>query len=226
MGPAFLIPLALSAAGSAAQYVNQSQANSRQNASEVQALQDQQKYKSQAAQAVSQLTNQVAKSNPAQLQDQATQKYIQQLRQNVGSGVTPGATSALSTQSGADPRYAHDVANANATIEGYGNTVAGQKAGIDSAVRQRQNEGLDMGNLATTLGGINQNSYGTAFADQLRSEAAGTQNPWVSATAAALQNYGSALSKNMAPKAAPVTTTQTPGIMAGDPYSAAAGSYA
>lgn len=196
MGAAFLIPTLLSAAGTAAQYVNQSQANSRQNAAEIQATQNQNNYKKQAAQDVAQTTQTVANDNPAQLQDKATQQYIQTLRNNVGSGTQPGVESSLTGQIGANPRYATAENNSNATVQNFGNTLASEKGATDAAVRQRQNEGLDLGTLSTQLGGINQNSYSQAFADQLKANAAGTPNPWVLAASQALKGYANASSAN------------------------------
>lgn len=212
MGAAFLIPTLLSAAGTAAQYVNSSRANQNQNAAEVQSIQDSQKYKTAANQDVTQLTSQIAKDNPAQLQDQATQKYIQAIRSNVGSGTQPNIESSLSGQSGANPRYATAEKNSSATVQNFGDTLASEKAGTDAAVRQRQNEGLDMGTLATQLSGLNQNAYSTGYADQLRATTAGQQNPWVMAAASALGNYANAMSKN---PTTPISTNVTPPLWAG-----------
>jgi hypothetical protein len=191
MGAAFLIPTLLSAAGTAAQYVNTSQANSRQNAAETQAIIGQQQDQSKAAGDVNKLTQQIATNTPQQLQDKATSQYVQQLRSNAAS-TQPGAAAAP----GADARYVAGQKAAGTEVQNYGDTLAAEKGATDAAVRQRQNEGLGMGDLATQLSGINQKSYGQAFVDQLRAQAAGTQNPWVTAGASALQNGASTYAKN------------------------------
>lgn len=197
MGAAFLIPTLLSAAGTAAEYANSSQANSRQNSTLASGVGQQQGLRSQAAGDIAQTTNTIAKDNPAQLQDQATQQYIQNLRSNIGSAQQPGVESSLTTQAGANPRYAKAQSAANTAVQGYGSQLAQEKGATDAAVRMRQNEGLDMGSLATSLQGLNQNSQSDYYTNQIASKAAGTQNPWVQAASSFLGNYGNALSKNI-----------------------------
>lgn len=211
MGAAFLVPALISAAGTAAQYVNTSQANSRQNAAETQSIIDQQQQSSKASGDVGKLTQQIATSNPAQLADKATSQYVQQLRTNAASA-QPGAAAAP----GADPRYAAEQKAASSTVQNYGDTLASEKGATDAAVRQRQNEGLGMNDLATQLGGINQSSYGQAFVDQLRAQAAGTPNPWVTMGSAALQNYGGAMAKNTGLKYPTTTTNVAPALDSGN----------
>jgi hypothetical protein len=187
----FWVPAVLAAAGSGAEYVNQSSANSRQQAAETQGIINQQNLEGKANAQVKALTDQIARNSPNQIQGQATGAYVNQLRKNAagstqggsttGSPTTFGAsTSALAPAVGADPRYAADIANSQKQVSDYGNTYANEMGAIDAAVRQRQNEGLSMQTLGTNLNTLGAQSYTQNFVDQLKAQAAGQQSPWVS----------------------------------------------
>jgi hypothetical protein len=68
---------------------------------------------------------------------------------------------------------------------------------IDAAVRQRQNEGLDLGTLQSNLGILGAQSYSDNFVNQLRAQNAGTSSPWLSALSTVLGSVGSGISKNV-----------------------------
>lgn len=189
---AFWIPAAISALGATAGAVNQHQAQSRSNNDEIQALQDQQQLQSKAAGQVSQLTRQVSQSNPQAAQAQATGDYVAQLRKNAAGTGQTSAGSSLAPASGASSRYNSDVANAQNAVSSYGNTQADTMGAIDSAVRQRQNEGLGMSSLGTSLNTLGAQSYGQNFIDQLRAKTDSQANPWVGLGANLVQAGGAA----------------------------------
>lgn len=194
----FWVPAVLAAVGGGAEAVNQKNASNRAQTAETQNILDQQKMEGQASAGARALTSQIAQSNPAQLQGKATGDYVAQLRKNAaGSGTGTGnaknqfgqSTSALAPVN-ANARYTGDVAKSQGEVGAYGNTLADEMGGIDAAVRQRQNEGLDMSTYATGLQGLNQQSFGTNFVNQLRAQAAGQANPWVSLGAGMLAAGG------------------------------------
>lgn len=186
---AFWVPVAIAAASGGAQFANQRAASSRENAAQTQSIINQGKIQQKATGQVDALTKQIAQNSPAQLQGKATGDYVDQLRKNSagatqGPAATPanasGPISSLVASAGANPRYAADTANAQAEVGKYGDTMAGQMGSIDAAVRQRQNEGLAQQTLGTNLNTLGAESYTKNFVDQLRSQAAGQPNPWVS----------------------------------------------
>lgn len=228
---AFWVPAALTALSAGGQYVNQSQAQSRQNTDEVQALADQQKLRDQANGQVRALTNQVATDSPSKIAAQSTGDYVSQLRKNAagstqGGSTTGGtqtfgaSTSALPPNSvaGANSRYGTDLAQGQSDVENFGNTYAQEMGQIDAATRMRQNEGLAAQTLGTNLNTLGQQSYGQNFVDQLRAQAAGQQNPWLAMASSLVGGAGSAMSKN--PNAyfgqPPITTKVAPGLDSGN----------
>jgi hypothetical protein len=195
---------AVSAAGSA---VNSNNANQRSQNAEVQAQDNQNMFRNQANNMVKQQTQKIATSNPDAIANAEKGSFVNTLRQNVGgnTGNTSteptnfGApTSALGAgpAAGASAKYKAGAAAAGAQTQSYGNQYAGQESAIDAAVRQRQNEGLQMQTLATNLNGLNQQSYSQGFVDQLRARAAGVQSPWASLGSSILGGAANTASKN------------------------------
>jgi hypothetical protein len=187
----FWVPAVLAAASAGGEYVNQNNANKRQQAGETQSIIDQQNLEGKANAQVKALTDQIARNTPNQIQGKATGDYVAALRKNAagstqGGSTSAGATtfgqptSALAPAVGADPRYTADIAKSQKQVSDYGNTYAGEMGAIDSAVRQRQNEGLGMQTLGTNLNTLGAQSYTTNFVDQLKAAAAGQSSPWVS----------------------------------------------
>ena len=187
----FWVPVALAALSGGAQYANQSKANSRANAAETQNIIDQQQLQDKANAQVNQLTKQVSQNSPAQIQAQATGDYVNELRKNAagstqGGSTTSGpttfgaSTSALAPSVAGSSRYQTDQGTSQKQVENYGNTYAGELGALDAATRQRQNEGLAMSTLGTNLNTLNQQSWGKNFVNQLRAQASGNANPWVS----------------------------------------------
>jgi hypothetical protein len=184
---AFWIPAAIAAVSAGANYINQSNADKRQQNAQVTAMQNQADLRNQANNLVKQQAQSIATSNPAAFNP--TGAFVQNLRRNVGgAGSTTGTeptnfgqpTSALGPTTGASKRYGSDVATAGAQTEEYGNTYAGEQGALDAAINQRKNEGLQMQTLGTNLNTLAMQSRMQSFVDQLRAQAAGVPNPWVS----------------------------------------------
>jgi len=197
----FWVPAVVAALGTGAQYVNQSQAQGRQNAAEVQAIGNQQNIRGNANAQVKALTDQIKNNSPAQVQAQATGDYVNTLRKNAAGSTQGGPTnqgptnggqsvSALAPVSGGSGRYNADTATSQKVVQNFGQTNAQEMGALDAAVRQRQNEGLAMQTLSGTLNGLGAQSYTQNFADQLRSQAAGQANPWASLFSNLATNYG------------------------------------
>lgn len=202
----FWIPAVMAAVSTGAEAVNQQQANSRQQNSEAQSIMDQQQYRNQATAEVNKQIQNIKQSNPTALQDQATSAYVSQLRKNA-AGAQSGtnnasqtfgqSTSALAPSVNGNARYNKDVASSQQETQQYGTNEAQEMGAIDAAVRQRQNEGLAAQTLGSNLDVLGAESYGTSFVDQLRAQAAGQTNPWVSLGSSILSQAASGASKNM-----------------------------
>jgi hypothetical protein len=218
---AFWVPALIAAAGTGAQYVNQSNANKRQQTAEVQAIGNQQNIRGQANAQVKALTDQVENNSPAAIQGKATGDYVNTLRKNAAGSTqgAPASASALAPVVGGSSRYNADTATSQKAVQDYGQTNAQELGALDSAVRQRQNEGLAMQTLSGSLNQLGAQSYTQNFADQLRAQAAGQANPWVSLFSQMAKNYGtskmSAGSDGWTPKvgdsAPPASLTNTIG---------------
>lgn len=205
----FWVPAVLAAVSAGGQYVNQKNATARQNNAETQAIQNQQNLRDQANAQVRGLTQQIAQDNPSSIAGKATGDYVAELRKNAagstqGGSTTGGtqafgaSTSALPPNSvaGANSRYGKSLAQSQQDVENYGNTYAGEMGQIDAATRQRQNEGLAMGTEATNLNTIGLQSYGQNFVDQLRAQAAGQTNPWMTLASNLIGGAGNQMSMN------------------------------
>lgn len=189
------------------QAVNQSNANSRAQSAEVQGIQQQQQLREQANSQVKNLTSQIANNNPQQLANQEQSQFVNTLRKNEAGSEAPGATgsndtnfgapvSALGQPAGASSRYKADTAAAQKQTQQYGNDYAGQMSAIDSAVRQRQNEGLAMQTLGTNLNLLGGQSAGTGFVNALRAQSAGQTSPWASLFSGLLTKGASGMANN------------------------------
>lgn len=212
----FWVPAVMAAVSAGGSYANQQKANQRQNDSEVQAIQNQDAMTSKANAATRALTQQVAKDTPQTIAGQATGDYVSQLRKNAagstqggstsGSPQTFGAsTSSLAPASGASSRYSKDAGTSQKEVQDFGDTYAKEMGGIDAATRMRQNEGIAMGTLGTQLNTLGAQSYGQNFVDQLRAQASGQANPWLSLASGLFGNAAKAYSMN------PPSSSKTPG---------------
>lgn len=224
----FWVPAVMAAVSAGGQAYAQNQAQSRQNAADVQGIINQQQLANKAGGDVTKLTQQIATDTPQKIQAKATGDYVRQLRTNAAGSQSGGSTSAdpnlfgQSTSStgpvsGADPRFAKDLASGQAEVGQYGDRVAKEMGGMDAAVRMRQNEGLDMGSLATQLGLLDAQSYGQNFVDSLRAQAGGQMNPWAVLGAQLLGRGAQAMATNGF-GGGKTTTSVTPKLQTGGSY--------
>lgn len=190
MGAAFILP----AIGAAANYINQRNANNRGQAAATAAINNQSGFRTQAMNDVAQTTNQIAKNSPDAIANQENSNFVSNLRSNMAKNSSPnGPTSALGPVPGANSRYGAGVAAGTAATQGYGNTQAGDMSAIDAAVKQRQNEGLQLQTLGTNLNQIGAASNAKSFVDNLRTQAVSQTSPWVSLFSKMATGAGSAL---------------------------------
>jgi hypothetical protein len=205
---AFWVPAVLAATSAGASYVNTTNANNRQQSAEAQAINNQQAIRNKGNAEVNQTVQQIAKSNPQQIAAQETGNYVAQLRRNAAGSTAPGAgtsanpslfgasTSALAPGVTGSSKYKADAANAQQQVQQYGNTEASEMGDLDAAVRQRQNEGLDVQTLNTNLNTLGAQSQSQSFVDQLRAQTAGQANPYVSLFSGLTGNAATMASKN------------------------------
>lgn len=187
----------------------------------MQAIADQQKLQQKGRAGVNALTQQIATNTPDQLAAKATGQYVDVLRKNAagtqtGSGnksnVLFGApTSSLPTTLNANARYNTDTANSQHEVSDYGNTLAGEMGQIDAATRQRQNEGLAQSTLGTNLNLLGAQSYTKNFVDQLRTQAAGQQSPWLTLLSGVLGNTAKTTAQNGTFAGTPTASTNVLG---------------
>lgn len=192
---AIWVPLALAAVSSGAEAYNQSSANQRQQDTETQGILQQQKLQQQAAGNVNNTIKAISNSNPTQTTQSSIGDFVNQLRKNQAASTNPSAEAAGGVP-GASSRYAADTSSDNQSIQDYGSQLASQMGAINGAVRQRQNEGLAMGNLSTQNSLLGAQSGADSFITQLRAASAGQQNPWVGLGAGLVGNAAGASSKN------------------------------
>lgn len=196
----FWVPAVIAAVGAAGQGINTMNAQKRQSNAEVQSIDDQQQYRANANSQVKALTDAISKNNPQAMAAKQTGDFIKTLRQNQGGGNPDssfgGPTSALAPAAGASSRYKSDATTAQSGTEKYGQTYASEIANIDSAVKQRQNEGLAQQTLGTNLNLLGAESYTKNFVDQLRAQTAGQSNPWVTMFSGMLQKGAGAYASN------------------------------
>lgn len=203
----FWVPALVGALGTGAEYVNQKQANNRQNDAEITAMQHQQALEDQATAAARATTQKIATDSPKQIASKATGDYVAQLRKNAAGstqgGPTTGgtqtfgnSTSSLAPAAAANSRYGAATANSQQEVQNYGDTYANEMGAIDAATRMRENEGLGMQDLGTKLNTLAARSYGQNFVDQLRAQVAGRANPWVSLVSGLMKNGANAYAMN------------------------------
>ena len=199
MGPAFLIPLALSMAGTGLQASNTISANNKAQASAVQGIDQQQALREQASGKVGNAIDQIAKSGPQQLASKSTGDFIQQLRTN--QAATNPQNSGAPAVAGANARYGQMQAANDAKVQAFGNTNASDMGQMTGAVQQRQGEGLAMNTLGTDLGLVGAQSGNDMFVNNLRTAVAGQTNPYETLTSGLLGAASKGLASNMTPAA-------------------------
>ena len=208
----FWVPAVLAAVSAGASYANTSAANQRQQSAEDQAINNQAQIQRKGAGMVNQTVSSIAKDNPQAIAAQETGNYVAQLRRNAAGSASGGPTSQSPSLFGASTsalapgvvgssQYKSDAAKSQAQVQAYGNTEASEMGDLDAAVRQRQNEGLEMQTLNTNLNTLGAQSQSQNFVDQLRAQTAGQTNPWVGLFSGLAGNTATTLSKNWLPPA-------------------------
>ena len=188
-------------------YAASSAANQRQTNAENTAIQNQAAIRAKGNADVNQTVKQIASDNPEQIAAQATGNYVAQLRRNAAGSSQGGSTSASPNLFGASTSalapgtvggsaYKADAAKSQAEVQQYGNTEASEMGDLDAAVRQRQNEGLEMQTLNTNLNTLGAQSYSQNFVDQLRAQTQGQTAPWVGLASSLFSNAGTTLAYN------------------------------
>ena len=205
---AFWVPAVLAAVSAGGQAVNQSNANSRAQNAEVQNIDQQQQYRQQANDQVKNLTQQINTNSPQQLASKEESQFVNTLR-NAQAGTAAGGASNTNSNtfgqpvsalpqnvSGASKSYQNAANASQKETQQYGNTEAGQMSAIDSAVRQRQNEGLAMQTLGTNLNLLGGQSQMSNWVNQLRAQTAGQPSPWASLFSNILGQGAQSMAKN------------------------------
>jgi hypothetical protein len=226
----FWVPAVLAAVSAGGQAVNSANANSRAQNAEIQGIQQQQQYREQANSQVKALTQQINTNTPQQLANQEQSQFVNTLRSNEAGSAAGGSTgtnqntfgqpvSALPQNiTGASKQYQNSANASQKQTQQYGNTEAGEMSAIDSAVRQRQNEGLAMQTLGTNLNLLGGESGASGFVNQLRAQTAGQQSPWASLFSGILGGVAKGASQNGLPWNTPSSNTNvwyTPPTQAG-----------
>lgn len=161
MGQA-LIPLALMAAGTAAQQAETQRVERKQDQATAQSLLTQSRKQQEADSKVNEQIAQTEASTAADERSQALQQYMGQLqrtrKQAVGSLESPIGGIA----------FQGDAAAARAGADTAAARTADLMARIDAPGRQRQDEAFGYGRLATDIDGISREAAGQNFIDQLR----------------------------------------------------------
>jgi len=203
---AFWVPAAIAAVSAGAQGYNTISANNRAQASAAQGIAQQQALRQQASGQVGNTIRQVAASKPQQLAAKSTGDFLSTLRQNEAASNPP--VSGQAAAPGANPRFAKENAANNSMLQTFGSTNAEDLGQMFGAIKQRQNEGLDMSTLGTDLGLIGAQSGNDMFVNNLRTAVAGQTNPYIGMGASVLGAGAKGLASNLTPAPDPNALTQ------------------
>jgi hypothetical protein len=178
-----IIGAALSAAGTGVSVYNSDQQAKQQDQAAAQSIINQGKLNSQANSQVQNLTKEIANSTPDQAAAAQKAAYTSALQNALP------ASSTDPTMSGASKRYNTDAANDAASVRQYGNTQAGIDANVNAPQLQRLGESFDIGNTASNLGLLQNQSAG--LSTELSAQEKSIQsNPWLSTLGSAMATGG------------------------------------
>jgi hypothetical protein len=138
----------------------------------------------QANQRVAQAITEQATSSPDDERQASLDSYLKQLSKTSGN-----ATNGLNAVGAVSDRYTSDADAAAGDIASTGQTTADIMSRIDAPVRQRQNEGISFGRLASDIDRLGQKSASQDYIGQLRLNSI-QRNPWLDAAATAASIYG------------------------------------
>jgi|ERR1700688_609422 len=196
------IPLVI---GAGIKYYGQKQAENSASGAAAAGLQQQVADRDRALGVVNANTQYIAGDTPAARTTQATQDYMDALRQGAGN-----TAASYPTVPGADPRYAQAVKSASGAATDLETQRANLMAGIRGAQRMRGDEGLKAQDMATTLSGIGQNAGTDTAVTNLAVQKAGAVNPAYSLVGGLVGNAGSAFAPTGNAPTAPADNTFAP----------------
>jgi hypothetical protein len=180
------IPLIIAAAGAGVNAYNQHQAANAKEQAAAEGIRQQALQQQQANADVTNTVQKISQSNPDATRKAAADQFMAQLQRN-RSAIAP-------TLTGASGRYGADVTAQTGTTDALAADTAKNMAAVNAPGMQRQAEGLDMGQLATDIGGIRANSQAQDFLTQLRARAA-QPNPWLTALSQVSSGYAKGASE-------------------------------
>jgi len=191
---AFVVPAVMTALSAAGTAYTQVSASNKANAAEVAGIEQQQQTRQQAAGAVNREVQNISASNPAALKAQSSADFTSNLRAN--EAATNPLLSGASTVPGSNKKYQANTAIDSTNVSDFADNLVNNMAGMNAAVKQRQQEQLSMGTLQTNLGLFGQQSGANSFITQLRAAQAGQINPYEGSAASALGGLAQGVSKN------------------------------
>lgn len=175
---------ALSAAGSGANAYSQNQNMRKEDNQSAQSIVQQGQINAKAEQAVGNLNQSIAKSNPATATKDQTAAYL--AAANAAPSTTPSVP-------GGSKRYTQAAAGAKSDISDYARQTAGNAAAVAAPQLQRIGEGNQIADTASQLGRFNDQS--ASEQGILKTQLAGDQaNPWLSSLSQVLSGAGNGLS--------------------------------
>jgi hypothetical protein len=124
--------------------------------------------------------------NPDEVKNVVTDQFLDRLRAKRAQALTSVDGGGLSSA------YDKAVAAAGSGVTSDAATTAGQLAGIDAPLLQRQQEGQRYGDLGMDLDVFGRNVQGDQFLNNLRMRGI-RRNPWIDAGAAALGGASSGM---------------------------------
>lgn len=180
--------LALTAVGTGTSMYAQNQNLKNQDQQQAQSIIKQGQINQQAEKAVSNLNQNIAKSNPDAAQKQQMQAYMQALQQ-----AQPTQSAVNSNVPGGSKRFVQAQAASKNDIANYARSTAANTAAVAAPALQRIGEGNQIADVAGQLGRFAD----TSGQEQqiLRTQLAGDQaNPWLTSLGTVLQGAGQGMS--------------------------------
>lgn len=161
----------LSAAGSV---YNTRQTQDQQNDIAMQGVQAQRANQREADAEIAEGIGKMGQSSPEEASKKATGEFLDQLRRSRSQAVGE-------SQIGGED-FTRDLASAKDDVTQYGTRNADVMGRINAPFLQRQQEGVNMGRIASRLNTIGRNSNADQFLTQLRMGTV-SRNPWIDAGA-------------------------------------------
>lgn len=191
MGAAVIpyIPSIIAAVGAGASVYSAERSASKQDQQLAQQITRQGETQREIDARLNQALQEQAKSNNEDERQSALAGYMDQLAAANANRATKAGPGAFSNA------FLTDAENAAAGVADYGATRAGQMARIDSAVRQRENEGVLFNKALADIGLLKRDSAGMDFLDQLRLKSI-RPDPWINAFGSAMQGAGRQMASN------------------------------